>query len=97
MRSRYSAYALGLAEYIIHTTHPTNSDFTDDRTQWRDEIIAFSRGTQFHKLTIISFTDGEVEAYVTFEASLSSGMLKEKSRFLKEAGRWLYVEGDFEI
>ncbi|MBJ7449651.1 MAG: hypothetical protein JHC93_04750, partial [Parachlamydiales bacterium] len=27
MRSRYSAYALHLIEYIIATTHPTHTDF----------------------------------------------------------------------
>jgi SEC-C motif-containing protein len=96
MRSRYSAYALGLAEYIIHTTHPDNSDFTDDRTQWREEIMAFSHGTLFKGLSVIDFTDGEREAFVTFEASLSSGLLKEKSRFLKEEERWLYVDGVFD-
>jgi SEC-C motif-containing protein len=96
MRSRYSAYAFGLADYIIKTTHPDNSDYTEEKTKWKDEILAFCHHTTFLGLTISDFTDGEEEAYVTFEASLSSGILKEKSRFLYEHGRWLYVDGVFD-
>jgi SEC-C motif-containing protein len=97
MHSRYSAYALGLAEYIMSTTHPDNSDFTEEREQWKKEILAFSRATAFEGLKTVAFVDGEEEAYVTFEALLSSGLLREKSRFLKENGKWLYVDGVFEI
>ena len=97
MRSRYSAYAFGLAEYIIKTTHPDNSDYTEACAQWREDIMHFCKGTSFLGLKVLEFTDGEREAYVTFEAALSSGLLKEKSRFLKENGRWLYVDGDFTV
>ena len=95
MRSRYSAYAFGLADYIIKTTHPDNSDFTPETKQWKEEILQFSQGTEFLGLKVTHFTDGKKEAFVTFEASLSSGLLKEKSRFLKENDRWLYVDGEF--
>ncbi|QOR61518.1 YchJ family protein [Sulfurovum sp. ST-21] len=97
MKSRYCAYALGLADYIIDTTHPDNDDFTDDTVRWREEILAFSRGTLFLSLSIITFSETESEAYVTFEAKLSSGLLREKSRFLKEKGKWLYYDGDFTV
>ena len=97
MRSRYSAFAFGLADYIIKTTHPDNSDFTDDTKRWKDDILLFSQGTEFLGLKVIHFMDGEEEAYVTFEATLSSGLLHEKSRFLKENGTWLYVDGVFNV
>jgi len=96
MRSRYSAYALGLADYIIRTTHPDNSDFRDETEVWREEILYFTAHTAFLGLNITSFEAGENEAFVTFEANLSSGMLKERSRFLKENGRWLYRDGTWE-
>ena len=96
MRSRYSAFAYGLADYIIKTTHPNNSDHTTDIKRWKDEILSFCKHTSFLGLKVTGFTDGEKEAFVTFEASLSSGMLQEKSRFLKENGRWLYVDGTWE-
>ncbi|UFH59683.1 YchJ family protein [Sulfurovum mangrovi] len=93
MKSRYSAYAAGNADYIIKTTHPDNPDYTTDRTSWKKEIDLFSKHTEFLGLKILEFIDGEEEAYVTFEALLSSGMLHEKSRFLKSGGVWLYVDG----
>jgi SEC-C motif-containing protein len=96
MRSRYSAYTLGLADYIIKTTHPDNQDYTDDIDRWRAEILAFSRHTTFISLSVQSFSCTGEEAYVVFEASLSSGILREKSRFVYTSGRWLYVEGVFD-
>jgi len=96
MRSRYSAYAVGNADYIIKTTHPDHPDHILGRSQWKEEILTFSKHTDFLSLHIIDSIDGETEAYVTFEAKLSSGILREKSRFLKENGQWLYVDGEYE-
>ena len=95
MKSRYSAYAADLPEYIIKTTHPDNPDFTTDTKRWRESIRLFTKQTEFLYLKIIDFREEEEEAYVTFTASLSSGELKEKSRFLKISGQWLYVDGEF--
>ncbi len=96
MRSRYCAYAVGNAGYIIATTHPCNPDYTDNREQWEEDIQHFCDNTAFLGLQIISHEEGEEEAFVTFSASLSSGRLTEKSRFLKTGGRWLYADGTFE-
>lgn len=93
MKSRYSAYALDIAEYIIRTTHPDNPDYTENTQRWREEISRFSQGTRFEGLRILSYEEGEEESFVSFEATLSSGIMREKSRFLKENGRWLYVDG----
>lgn len=96
MRSRYSAYALGAAEYIIRTTHPDNSDYTDTTEQWRQKILDFSQSSQFLGLKIIEFIEDETVSFVTFEAILEEGTLKEKSRFLKTEGKWLYESGIFD-
>ena len=93
MKSRYSAYALGIADYIIATTHPRCPEYDDDTARWKAQIIAFSHHTTFHKLEILAYTEGE-EAYVHFVAHLSSGTLEEKSRFVLEGGRWFYRDGD---
>ncbi len=94
MKSRYSAYAVGNADYIIKTTHPDNSDYTKDILSWRASIREFSDHTVFEGLRILAYDTGEEVAFVTFEARLSSGLLKEKSHFLKASGRWLYVDGE---
>lgn len=99
MRSRYSAFALGLVDYIIKTTHPLNPDYTKNITSWSDNISEFSKKTEFKDLKILNFENGTTLSYVTFHAFLrQSGQntgFKERSRFLKQNGQWLYVDGNF--
>jgi SEC-C motif-containing protein len=95
MKSRYCAYAVGDSNYIIKTTHPDNPDYTADIKSWKESILSFSKQTNFLSLEIIDFIDGKEEAFVTFNARLSSGDLKEKSRFLKLRDQWFYVDGEF--
>lgn len=95
MRSRYSAYALSLPEYIMDTTHPDNGDYGSDRAAWAESILAFSRTNDFTGLKILDFVDGERVAYVTFTAVLGGGSFTEKSRFYKVEGKWLYESGEF--
>jgi SEC-C motif-containing protein len=96
MRSRYSAYALNLPDYIIATTHPNNPDFTTDTARWRAEITAFCTQTEFRGLTILDVEADKSESYVTFRAKLSTGDMIERSRFVYEEGRWWYVDGEVE-
>ncbi len=96
MKSRYSAYAAGKSAYIIKTTHPENPDFNTDTKVWKASIDAFCKSTSFQKLEIRSFEPGESEAFVTFHAHLGDHVLKERSRFVKEGGVWLYHSGEFE-
>ncbi len=93
MRSRYSAYALGLSGYIIKTTHPDNPDYTTDTKAWAESIALFTQESHFLGLKILEVAEGEKEGFVTFEATLSSGLLHEKSRFIRHATAWLYVDG----
>lgn len=92
MRSRYSAFALGVYKYIVKTTHESTRD-TDINS-----IKDFSKQTVFQNLEIIEFIDDKKEAYVTFRASLMSNekdsSFTEKSKFLYEQDRWYYVDGE---
>lgn len=97
MRSRYSAYALHLADYIMETTHPSNSVFSPDKEAWRKEILNFTHYTEFDNLKILDyFSDGK-SAFVTFVAFLKQGnhntSFTEKSNFVYMSGKWLYVSG----
>ena len=96
MRSRYSAYALQMSEYIMKTTHTANPDFSSNIPEWKESILSFCRSNHFSGLKILKFIDGEKEAFVTFEAKLGDYTMKEKSRFLKKEGKWLYESGDFD-
>lgn len=97
MRSRYAAYAIGLADYVIDTTHPDHPAYERNRKKWKMDILAFTRSTQFIGLDILDFTEGEYEASVTFRAHLQQAgrdvSFTEKSAFVKEQGRWYYVMG----
>ncbi len=95
MRSRYAAYALGLADYIMDTTHPSNPSYSHQRKKWRKSLLAFAHSHQFVGLTILEFVDGNPCATVTFRAHLQQGdqdtSFTEQSRFVKENGKWLYL------
>ena len=93
MKSRYAAYAVEESAYIVKTTHENNVDYTEEVKAWRESIETFCRETEFLGLEILEFLDGEEEAFVTFKATLSSGEMVEKSRFLKVNGSWLYESG----
>ena len=90
MRSRYSAYALDLPDYILETTHPKNPNYGQDRTGIRQ----FSQVTTFEKLEIHEAT----ETTVMFSAHLSQdgrdATFTEKSTFEKVNGRWMYLNGE---
>ena len=91
MKSRYSAYAVGDVNYIKKTTHENSPYFLDKK----EDIEKFCKNEEFLGLEIVEFVDGEKEAFVTFNAKLRSGELKEKSKFLKENGVWFYLSGEF--
>lgn len=95
MRARYCAYALGLVDYIIHTTHVDNSIYSRDLASWKKSLKQFCSQTQFSNLEIVHFEQQGNLAYVSFIASLQQKnevfALIEKSTFKKEGNRWLYL------
>ena len=99
MKSRYCAYAIEKSEYIILTTHQNNRDFNTDTKVWNNDILDFSRNTKFEKLEILDFIDGQTESFVTFKANITQNKQDvsfiEKSRFVKENGKWQYIDVEF--
>lgn len=95
MRSRYAAYAFHLAKYIMMTTHPDHVHLRKNQREWRNEILQFSRATQFNGLEILDYSPQGDKATVTFKAILTQGHMDtsfvEKSLFQKGGKRWLYV------
>lgn len=105
MRSRYSAYCLGLASYIIDTTDPTSPLHNDNRDEWLLEIEYFCKSNQFLGLKILSTQlKHEKRQTVEFEAKIiqfakdpfsaapaqSTSLMHENSLFLKKDGLWYY-------
>ena len=93
MRSRYSAYALGLSQYIIKTTHPKSVYFENNRKKWIAALDQFSRETRFLKLEIEGYGEDWVQFTAHLEQSGKSVQLREKSHFQKVDGKWLYLSG----
>jgi SEC-C motif domain protein len=91
MRSRYTAFAEGAADYLLATWHPsTRPDrvAVDERMTWRRlEIVDSVDGGPFD-------TSGVVEFRAHYRIGGARGVLHERSHFVHEDGRWLYVRGE---
>lgn len=93
MRSRYSAYALRKADYLIKTWHPQTlpNKLAEDisEAKWIElEIHGVKSGSQTN------------EAFVDFTARYRNKQGKaekmhEISRFIKQGDHWFYVDGEF--
>jgi SEC-C motif domain protein len=98
MKSRYSAYALNLPDYIISTTHKDNPQYSEDKESWKKEITKFSKEFIFNGLKIIDFKEEKNEAIVISKAYLSKdsndATFIEKSYFEKVNNKWLYKNGE---
>ena len=97
MRSRFSAYAIGLSDYIIKTTYKTHENFKNPN--WKNEIETFTNNTKFLGLKILNVRNGKQESFVNFKALLLSKnnhdiSFTENSRFLKKKELWFYVSGE---
>jgi SEC-C motif-containing protein len=90
MRSRYSAFVLERADHLLQTWHASH----------RPTAIEFDPGVKWLGLEVrqhrpIDATHAEVE-FVARQKSPGSPAVRlhERSRFVREEGRWYYVDGD---
>ncbi|WP_221323580.1 YchJ family protein [Actinoplanes sp. L3-i22] len=87
MRSRFSAFALDLSDYVLATWHPDT----------RPETLESDPGLRWVRLEVLESTGGtlfDAEGTVTFRAHFrddgTPGVLDEKSRFVRHHARWVY-------
>ena len=90
MRSRYSAYALGLRDYVLDTWHaatrPARLERFDSAAQWL--------GLKVKRAWNLSSDEGFVE-FVARNKPPGGGAaqrLHEVSQFVRVAGRWQYID-----
>jgi peptide deformylase len=97
MRSRYSAYALNLPEYIIQTTHPASPHYLSETASWKRDLSNFSLQSRFQQLIIHDHKENEPFAVVSFTAFISQEdrdtTFTETSYFEKINERWFYRFG----
>lgn len=83
MRSRYSAYALGKVDYLLETqVH-----------QDRAGVERFAREATFTGLEVLDASEDQVEFVAHFQVGAERHQLRERSRFERQEGRWIYLEG----
>jgi SEC-C motif-containing protein len=94
MRSRYSAFVMKDAGWLIASWHPTVG-----AERLRADLESGFARTQWQGLTLFEESPGRNadEGYVSFVARYEEqgvpGAIIERSRFLKEQGQWYYVDG----
>ena len=89
MRSRYTAFVRGRADYLLATWHPSHRpaslDF-DAAAQWL--------GLEVRGHWVKDADHAEVEFVARHRLGGRAVRLHERSRFVREGGRWYYVDGD---
>jgi SEC-C motif-containing protein len=89
MRSRYSAFVVLDADYLLRTWHPDTRPpelELEPAMQWRRlDIVSTSRGGPLD-------TEGTVEFMARFRQAGGHGVHHETSRFVREDRRWYYLD-----
>lgn len=90
MRSRYSAFVLDLREYLLATWHPTTRPAAlpppEPGLKWL--------GLEVKRSALQDADRGTVEFVARSKLGGRAHRLHENSRFVRENGRWYYVDGD---
>ncbi len=88
MRSRYSAFAVGDAGYLLRTWHPSARPRTlelDCTCRWTRLAVLETHGGG------LLDTTGTVRFRAIYLLNRHRHVLAETSRFVRESRRWLYL------
>ncbi len=89
MRSRYSAFVLGLSDYLLRTWHETTrpADLElDQQTRWEGLVIDSTRSGG------ATANRGVVEFTAHYSQAGLGGQQHEVSTFVRENGAWFYLD-----
>ena len=97
MRSRYAAYVLGLGDYLLATWHPST----------RPRHLSLDANSEYHTTWLglkikdhaITGSDTAVVEFIARfrEGGGSASRLHERSRFVRENGKWYYLDGEVDL
>ena len=90
MRSRYSAYVLGLIDYLLSTWHPSTSpgELELSPVKWLGlEVKAHETRSDA----------GVVEFVARYRVDGRAQRMHETSRFVRAAGAWYYIDGQMQV
>ena len=90
MRSRYAAYVLDRIDYLLATWHastrPAGLETNQPGLKWL--------GLELRRHTVIDTDHASVEFVARSKLGGHAQRLHELSHFVREDGRWFYVDGD---
>jgi SEC-C motif domain protein len=90
MRSRYSAFVLGDAAYLLATWHPSTRPRSlelDDAVRWTGlDVLGTTGGS-------LLAAEGTVEFRASYVIGHRPGAQHENSRFVRDGGQWRYLDG----
>lgn len=89
MRSRYTAFVREDRAYLLATWHPST----------RPAQLEFDPGAKWLGLEVrahrpLDDTRAEVEFVARYRVAGRAVRLHERSRFVREQGRWFYIDGE---
>ena len=91
MRSRYSAYVLHQAGYLVATTH-----ISTRKHHSKKDILEWAASNRWQNLEVLNTTKDTVEFKAYYLDSNGVNQIHhELSTFIFENGNWFYVDGEF--
>jgi SEC-C motif-containing protein len=95
MRSRYSAFVLGLGEYLVNTlTRPPRLAEASELGKWGRSVGWVGLTVHSSERGGVSDVDGTVHFTARYVEKSALVSLSEKSAFTRVDGQWRYVEGE---
>ena len=92
MRSRFEAFRHGDAEWLLLSWHPSTRPDTIDlatNPRWRGlQIVEVAGGAPDEETGVVEFR----ATYVVAPGDVR--VLHERSRFVREGGRWYYLDAE---
>jgi SEC-C motif-containing protein len=97
MRSRYTAFALRDLEHLLRSWHPSTApareelaDSLAEEVRWlRLEIHGTEAGGPFDDAGVVEFS-------AISKGPHGRSVQRERSRFVREDGAWLYLDGELD-
>lgn len=99
MRSRFTAFALNLPDYLLATWHPTTRPHSlelDESLRWYRLDILKATGGPFDPQGTVHFAAYYRSAPGTPKSQKVGGLQTEVSQFTREKGVWYYLDGAVE-
>lgn len=92
MRSRYSAFTIGNADYLLQSHHSSKISREE-----ANNTASWAKKMKWMKLDVLNSKFNETEGQVEFIAHYRQGPFKKKiheiSRFVIENNHWVYLDG----